>query len=421
MRLTDRSAVNAHNFPTADRLFVDMEIEGITATVLPSNMAKPYKYSHYKYMGREYICSGTMRLFDNAGKPFLGILSADTVCGEQGLYRTEGTCYLPVHKSVQTTRKESNSWKGKLAYLITDDGNGDTDSWGVTDVAPTGDIKGIVVGRFVESIQFRPNGITWGSRFVMVDIEEEYSTLNSPTVTMPSVSTDCCFGDCDIVAFPEIVFREGRLVDINANAFAENPLFQISKTKWVYTDDSGVKSRFLPNESFVFELSSYSYNISLKLEATPQLEGSGASCESCSSNCCATVPFTVRTTPYVEPVCVPSPTFQNFKLNITYPVTTVATTRKFKTVLFDDSAQYDIHPVIVVSTANETDIADAIKAAIFANGFTTTGVYVTVSEAPANNRNETVSVIVSNTKADLASLVVNVDGTDQTWDFASFI
>lgn len=50
MRFTDRSAVNAHNFPTADRLFVDMEIEGITDTVLPANMAKPYKYSNFKYM-----------------------------------------------------------------------------------------------------------------------------------------------------------------------------------------------------------------------------------------------------------------------------------------------------------------------------------------------------------------------------------
>jgi hypothetical protein len=421
MRFTDRSAVNAHNFPTADRLFVDMEIKGVTDTVLPANMAKPYKYSHFKYMGREYICGGTMRLFDNAGKPFLGILSADTVCGEQGLYRTEGTCYLPVHKSVQTTRKESNTWKGKLAYLITDDGAGDTDSWGVTDVAPAGDVKGIVIGRFVESIQFKPNGITWGSRFVMVNIEEEYSTLNSPTVTMPSVSTDCCFGNCDIVAFPEITFQEGRLVDINSNAFAENPLFQISKTKWVYTDDSGVVKRTMPNESFVFEKVSYSYDISLHLEATPQLEGSGASCESCSSNCCETIVYTVKTTPYTEPVCVPSPTFQNFRLNITYPVTTVATTRKFKTVLFDDSDPYSVSPVIVVEIGNETEIADAIKAAIFGAGFTTTGVYVVIAKASGNGDNETVSVIVSNTKSDLASLVVTVDGTDQTWDFGTFV
>lgn len=227
---TDRVEAYAQCYPTADRMFVEANSNSteIVAQVPELKLVKPYFLSHFPFMGKNYVCSGTFNIFDADGKPYLGVLMRDTVSGDLAGYRTSGQHYLPVHESVTDNDYESISWVGKTAYLIVDG-----DEWGVTPTPMQS--THIAIGRFVERYHFRPNGIKWGDRFARVELDPSLSAMNDNITITENVGSGCCFGECKVTAYPRVKNARGKMVTLIANAFAINPIYDITRIEWCWT------------------------------------------------------------------------------------------------------------------------------------------------------------------------------------------
>lgn len=424
---TDRLAAYTFNYPSMGNVCVDANPArngDIVATVPALAYVKPYFLSHFQQGFRTYVCSSTFKVFDEGGKPYIGLLIQDSVCGERAGYRTEGDHYLPVHTSVETGRYASTEWVGKIAYLITLG-----DNWGITDDGAA--LGAIAVGTFKDRWQFRPNAIGWGARFVQVSLNPSLRTMNSPVTITASGSGDgsCCFGACTIEAYPEVTNAHGLFVEVDVNAFATNPLYEISLIQLNYTgatetviiDGSPVvqpKTELVSTGSghfrIPFDAVGLAQTVTMRVFST-KIDGSGCSCG--DGQCCSVfeleVDVTANTGIVCTPATAPTPTTNDWRLFDLYTDPLIATGDRAMGITLGGNATVFGTPIAL---SNTTGLQAAIETALGVAGFSYNTVSVTFSLAPANAGKSLLEIIVTNVNlgAVLDSLQVSIDNAATT-------
>lgn len=423
---TERVKVGAQYYPTADRMLLELSpnYREVIAAAPTARYAKPYFLSHYSHMGRTYICSGTIQLFNADSKPYMGILTRDTAPGDKNPYITSGKAWLPLDTSVEVGEFESQiSLIGKYAYLITEG-----ESWAVTD--DLDGKTGIVIGVFISGWNFRPNGITWWDRFVKVDIDPSLSSLNSPVTVEPNTGDTCCFGDCIVTAYPIVETSARKSVLVRANAFSLNPLYDITRIEWNYTGATETITKpngqtvtqpktelYGPEQCQTILFDNFgTYPITLRV-----FLGKNGECNcGCgeASGCCIIKEFDVVVSPDASFICESTlgvvDAEYTYGIDYTYVDAAIATADKIEGITLGTGAEAFTAP-ITLSTANEGAIATATEDIITAaNGSYQT---VTVYYMPAQHNNDnarlliTVTGLVSNVTLVSAQLSINNGAT----------
>lgn len=429
---TDRKSVFASLYPTVDRMFVSANaggVEDIGGGVPAAKFLKPYFLSHYTFEGNVWACSGTFKLFNSESNPYVGVLIRDTPIGKASTYRITGKHYLPVHTSATETKTESTSWNGKVAWLIVEG-----TEWGV--VADPMGKAAIAIGRIQEGYHFRPNGIKWGDRFVKVELDPSLATINKPVTEVAATSDSCCFGDCKVTAYPEVVSRHGLAITVDVNAFAVNPIYAISKIEWCYTGATEIIT--LPDGSTftrpkadhkgldhrrVLRFKEYGDH-TVTLRITLAKDGS-CGCGCGDEGCCITKTLLVNASLTSATICIDS----NGSGEV--GVGTVVLNDWICTATYKDLNILTIDKVVGIVTssgtytfatsidANDSAGLSAAITAVLATGPTPT-VSVTYAGASVDGANSTLEVTVTGTDATLVSLqMVNDGATPNVYPFVA--
>lgn len=365
---TDRVEAYAQSYPTSDRIFVEANANSteIIAQVPALNLVKPYFLSHFPFMGKNYVCSGTFQIFDAETHPYLGVLMRDTVSGDLAGYRTSGKHYLPVHETVTVNDHESIDWVGKTAYLIVDG-----DEWGVTPTPMQS--TAIIIGRFVERYHFRPNGIKWGDRFAKVELDPGLASANSPITVPENVGSGCCFGECKVTAYPRVENARGKMVTLNANAFAINPIYDITRIEWCWTGTTetvtvGGQTITQPKadawgKSQKQTIPFNSYGTKTVTVRVFLAKDGNCGCGCGDGNCCVIKELTVEVQPNAATVCldtVGDETLKSYSLFYSYTDTAVATVDEVVGFTVAGTAYTFPSPVPMTSSALPTAIESLI-------------------------------------------------------------
>ena len=434
---TDRVEAYTQYYPTVDRMFVEANSNSteIIDAVPALAKVKPYFLSHFPFMGKTYVCSGTFKVFNNENsRPYIGVLIRDTVSGDLAGYRTSGKHFLPVHESVTDTEYGSASWVGKYAYLIVAG-----EDWGVT-ADPTG-FDHMCIGRFTDRYYFRPNGIRWGDRFAKVELDPSLSTMNESFTITDNSSAGCCFGSCKVSAFPSVKNARGKSVTINANAYSLNPIYEIEKVEWCWTGATetitvGGDTITQPKADKVTKTSINtilfdSYGTKTVTIRVFLAKDGECGCGCGDNSCCVVKDFVIEVQPSTSSVCINGsigsgsgsagggvavPTTNNYKLFYSYTDATVATQDVIKTMTTEVGT-------VTFGTAINIDDTAAVEAAVVdvldTHGIAYTS--ITVDYSPAANDGETavLGIIVMGADKELISLGTNLDGvTTETATFS---
>lgn len=418
---TDRVEAYAQYYPTADRVFMEANANSteIIAQVPELNMVKPYFLSHFPFRGKNYVCSSTFQVFDADSFPYVGVLMRDTVSGDLAAYRTSGKHYLPVHKSVTENDYESVSWVGKHAFLIVDG-----DDWGVT--SNPGPANAIVIGRFVERYQFRPNGIKWGDRFVKVELDPALASANNPITVTPNASGSCCFGECIVTAYPRVKNGKGKIVTLAANAFSVNPIYSISHVEWNWTgntetvtvngqtvDKLVADGKGKDTQTIIFD----SYGTKT-VTLTVYLEKDGNCGCGCGDNaCCIKKEFTIDVQPTSAMVCfdtVGNEMPKTYKLFYAYTDSDAGALDYVAGINIAGQLYEFPSPIKMIDTGI---IENAIKDVFTSIDATVTSVSVDYSQVSNDGETAVLAVNIIGIDRTLDSLAVTIDSSSQVAPF----
>lgn len=418
---TDRVEAYTQYYPTVDRMFVEANSNSteIIDAVPALAKVKPYFLSHFPFMGKTYVCSGTFKVFNNENsRPYIGVLIRDTVSGDLAGYRTSGKHFLPVHESVTDTEYGSASWVGKYAYLIVVG-----EDWGVT-ADPTG-FDHICIGRFTDRYYFRPNGIRWGDRFAKVELDPSLSTLNASFTITDNTSAGCCFGSCKVSAFPSVKNARGKSVTINANAYSLNPIYEIEKIEWCWTGATetitvGGDTITQPKADKVTKTSintivfdSYgSKTVTIRVFLAKDGE---CGCGCGDSACCVVKEFVLDVQPAAVNVCLPGsgtsgtgvPAANNLKIFQTYTDTKIAIADKVMGITTSTGAV--LFPT-AVTISNTSALQTAIETLLTSESISFGHVTVDYLAAGADGGTAVVGVIVTDCDDALVSMEIEIDG-----------
>jgi len=417
---TDRVEAYTQYYPTVDRMFVEANSNSteIIDAVPALAKVKPYFLSHFPFMGKTYVCSGTFKVFNEATNPYIGVLIRDTVSGDLAGYRTSGKHFLPVHESVTDTEYASASWVGKYAYLVVVG-----EDWGVT-ADPTG-FDAMCIGRFTDRYYFRPNGIRWGDRFAKVELDPSLSTMNVSITITDNTSAGCCFGSCKVSAFPSVKNARGKSVTINANAYSLNPIYEIEKIEWCWTGATetitvGGDTITQPKADKVTKTSintiifdSYgSKTVTIRVFLAKDGE---CGCGCGDSACCVVKEFVLDVQPATVNVCLPGsgtsgtgvPAVNTLKIFHSYtdPKTAVAD----KVLGITTSTGAVLFPT-TVDISNTSGLQTAIETLLTSEGISFGDVTVDYVAATADGDTAVVGVIVTDCDDALVSMEVTIDG-----------
>lgn len=429
---TDRVEAYAQSYPTSDRIFVEANANSteIIAQVPELNMVKPYFLSHFPFMGKNYVCSGTMQVFNAETSPYIGILMRDTVPGDLAGYRTSGKHYLPVHTSVTENDYESISWVGKTAFLVVEG-----DDWGVTPT-PLG-LSAICIGRFVERYTFRPNGIKWGDRFAKVELDPGLAANNEPITVTANTSGSCCFGDCKVTAFPRVKNAHGKLVTIAANAFAFNPIYDITRIEWCWsgqeeTITSGGNTITQPkadawgsSDTQTIKFDDYGeHTVTIRVFLS---KDGGCGCGCGDSSCCVVKELIVDVQPNAAYVCIPGSSSSGgggtgvtdgntWSLFASYKDNDLLVPDTISSMKISGTGYAFAGGISVSDTSN---VSDAIETVLNAQGVTFGSITVNFSAAGAIGEHAVLNVLVTgvDTAFTLDGMTIDIDGSATSFAF----
>jgi len=418
---TDRVEAYTQYYPTVDRMFVEANSNSteIIDAVPALAKVKPYFLSHFPFMGKTYVCSGTFKVFNEATNPYIGVLIRDTVSGDLAGYRTSGKHFLPVHESVTDTEYASASWVGKYAYLVVVG-----EDWGVT-ADPTG-FDAMCIGRFTDRYYFRPNGIRWGDRFAKVELDPSLSTMNESFTITDNTSAGCCFGSCKVSAYPSVKNARGKSVTINANAYSLNPIYEIEKIEWCWTGATETitvggdtitqpkadKVTKTPINTIVFD--SYgSKTVTIRVFLAKDGE---CGCGCGDGACCVVKEFVVDVQPSAISICNPGsgtsgtgvPTTNTYRVFETYYDTMVSV--KDMVLGITTSAG----PILFPTAINIIDVSalqTAIETLLDNENIAYGAVSVSYSAAQNDGETATIGLFITDCDDALVSLEISIDST----------
>lgn len=393
---------------------------------------RPIKYSSYSetenFIAQKVICGGTIRLLGgyggdpNGGGNRIGIAVQDHVPGQTTDYYTDGVWAMQMDSEAATT-----DLLGRTAYYIIESGL-------VTDRSSGSGTNRIPIGFFQVTDSYtradNPNKLTYSSNYwadVLLDQKFDNASLAGPTLSDDcGCSTTCC----DIFAAPSVAGQFGLTVDFAANAINGNPANGLGTLSWNFdgsvTNSGGVVS-FVPqaygqNVSFTFPSAGTYSDVWLIVKSA--INGTDCDCANQTAGqapCCLaynlTVVVTATSATIVSCNTVDNSVLRTFNLLKIYTKTSIAVVDTVVRVNFRTSSAQAAAGDI--TTAGAAALKTAIEDAITAAGFVFAAVIVNVTPARADGDDQSLSVVVVDTNADLYELDININGVASTASFTA--